>query len=98
MTYYVPRGGLPPQTALTTDRATFTEAYAVIPARTLSDITASLPARLGRAPGCGCWPGRCAASPRRSASTSSRSRPAAAPTSPRSTRRPRACCSWSTAR
>jgi (S)-ureidoglycine aminohydrolase len=41
MTYYVPRGGLPPQTALTTDRATFTEAYAVIPARTLSDITAS---------------------------------------------------------
>jgi (S)-ureidoglycine aminohydrolase len=41
MTYYVPRGGLPPQTALTTDRAVFTEAYAVIPARTLSDITAS---------------------------------------------------------
>jgi (S)-ureidoglycine aminohydrolase len=41
MSYHVPRGGLPPQTALTTDRATFTEAYAVIPARTLSDITAS---------------------------------------------------------
>ena len=41
MSYYVPRGGLPPQTALTTDRAIFTEAYAVIPARTLSDITAS---------------------------------------------------------
>ncbi len=41
MTYYVPRGGLPPQSALTTDRARFTEAYAVIPARTLSDITAS---------------------------------------------------------
>src|SRR5690242_5616326 len=39
--YHVPRGGLPPQTALTTDRARFTEAYAVIPARTLSDITAS---------------------------------------------------------
>jgi (S)-ureidoglycine aminohydrolase len=39
--YYVPRGGLPPQTALTTDRARFTEAYAVLPARTLSDITAS---------------------------------------------------------
>src|SRR3954447_8388532 len=39
--YYVPKGGLPPQTALTTDRARFTEAYAVIPARTLSDITAS---------------------------------------------------------
>ncbi|MDZ5621823.1 bifunctional allantoicase/(S)-ureidoglycine aminohydrolase [Nocardioides sp. HM23] len=41
MTYHVPQGGLPPQTALTTDRARFTEAYAVIPARTLSDITAS---------------------------------------------------------
>lgn len=39
--YYRPRGGLPPQSALTTDRARFTEAYAVIPARTLSDITAS---------------------------------------------------------
>ena len=41
MTYPVPRGGLPPQTALTTDRARFTDAYAVIPARTQSDITAS---------------------------------------------------------
>ena len=41
MSYHVPKGGLPPQTALTTDRARFTEAYAVIPARTLSDITAS---------------------------------------------------------
>ena len=41
MSYHVPRGGLPPQTALTTDRARFTEAYAIIPARTLSDITAS---------------------------------------------------------
>ena len=41
MGYHVPRGGLPPQTDLTTDRAVFTEAYAVIPSRTLSDITAS---------------------------------------------------------
>jgi (S)-ureidoglycine aminohydrolase len=44
VTYHVPRGGLPPQTALTTGgagRARFTEAYAVIPARTQSDITAS---------------------------------------------------------
>jgi len=41
MSYHVPKGGLPPQTALTTDRARLTEAYAVIPARTLSDITAS---------------------------------------------------------
>jgi (S)-ureidoglycine aminohydrolase len=39
--YHVPRGGLPAQTELTTDRAVFTEAYAFIPARTLSDITAS---------------------------------------------------------
>ncbi|TCP56807.1 (S)-ureidoglycine aminohydrolase [Tamaricihabitans halophyticus] len=42
MGYYVPRGGLPAQTALTTDRARFTESYAVLPARTMSDITASL--------------------------------------------------------
>jgi (S)-ureidoglycine aminohydrolase len=41
MSYHVARGGLPPQTALTTDRAVFTTAYAVIPGRTLSDITAS---------------------------------------------------------
>lgn len=44
MTYYVPRGGLPGQTELTTGqsgRAVFTEAYAVIPRGTLSDITAS---------------------------------------------------------
>ena len=41
MTYHVPEGGLPPQTALTTDRARFTEAYAVVPRRTQSDITAS---------------------------------------------------------
>ena len=41
MRYHVPSGGLPPQTALTTDRARFTEAYAVLPARTMSDITAS---------------------------------------------------------
>jgi (S)-ureidoglycine aminohydrolase len=42
MTYYVPRGGLPGQDELTTDRAVVTDAYAVIPRRTLSDITASL--------------------------------------------------------
>ncbi|GAA6526939.1 bifunctional allantoicase/(S)-ureidoglycine aminohydrolase [Intrasporangium sp. DVR] len=40
--YHASVGGLPTQTDLTTDRATFTEAYAVIPGRTLSDITASL--------------------------------------------------------
>ncbi|MCB2093240.1 MAG: (S)-ureidoglycine aminohydrolase [Rhodobacteraceae bacterium] len=40
--YYKPLGGLPPQTQLLTDRAVFTEAYAVIPKGTLSDIVASL--------------------------------------------------------
>ena len=30
-TYYAPQGGLPPQSALLTDRAVFTEAYAVSP-------------------------------------------------------------------
>ncbi len=39
--YYAPRGGLPPQTDLITDRAVFTEAYAVIPKREFSDIVAS---------------------------------------------------------
>src|SRR5690606_21919799 len=42
MSYYVPRGGLPPQTELTTERAVFTEAYAVLPRRTMSDITTSV--------------------------------------------------------
>src|SRR5699024_7966078 len=41
MTYHAPRGGLPPQTELTTDRTVFTEAYAVLTARTMSDITDS---------------------------------------------------------
>ena len=39
--YYSPEGGLPPQTQLLTDRAMFTEAYAVIPKGTLSDIVTS---------------------------------------------------------
>ena len=43
-TYYSPKGGLPPQTQLLTDRAVFTDAYAVIPKGTFSDIvTSSLP-------------------------------------------------------
>ncbi|KAG5993408.1 hypothetical protein E4U54_003363 [Claviceps lovelessii] len=41
-TYYAPSGGLPPQTQLLTDRAMFTEAYAVIPKGTFSDIVTSL--------------------------------------------------------
>ena len=39
--YYAPHGGLPPQTDLITDRAIFTDAYAVIPRREFSDIVAS---------------------------------------------------------
>ncbi len=39
--YYAPKGGLPPQTQLTTDRAVFTEAYAVLPRGTMTDIVAS---------------------------------------------------------
>lgn len=39
--YYAPKGGLPPQTQLLTDRAMFTEAYAVIPKGTYSDIVTS---------------------------------------------------------
>ncbi len=39
--YYAPQGGLPPQTQLLTDRAMFTEAYAVVPKGTFSDIVTS---------------------------------------------------------
>ena len=40
--YYAPKGGLPPQTQLTTNRAVFTEAYAVLPRGTMTDIVTSL--------------------------------------------------------
>ena len=40
-TYFAQPGGHPPQTALLTDRAVFTEAYAVIPRGTMRDITTS---------------------------------------------------------
>lgn len=40
-TYYSPSGGLAPQTALTTDRSMFREAYAVIPRSTNADIVTS---------------------------------------------------------
>ena len=39
--YYAPTGGLPPQTQLLTDRAMFTEAYAVIPKGVMTDIVTS---------------------------------------------------------
>ncbi len=39
--YYAPTGGLPPQSALHTGRAVFTEAYAVIPKGVMSDIVTS---------------------------------------------------------
>ena len=43
-TYYVPRGGLPGQSELTTGRAVFTESYAVIPKGVMRDIvTSNLP-------------------------------------------------------
>ena len=43
-TYFAPTGGLPPQQELLTDRAMFTEAYAVIPKGTMRDIvTSNLP-------------------------------------------------------
>lgn len=42
--YYVPQGGLPPQSQLMTDRAVFTQAFAIIPKGVLSDIvTTALP-------------------------------------------------------
>ncbi|MEM1161896.1 MAG: bifunctional allantoicase/(S)-ureidoglycine aminohydrolase [Pseudomonadota bacterium] len=41
MSYANPPGGLPPQNALMTGRAVFTEAYAVLPKGTMRDITAS---------------------------------------------------------
>jgi (S)-ureidoglycine aminohydrolase len=41
-TYARPPGGLPPQTQLTTDRARFTQAYAVLPRGTMTDIVTSL--------------------------------------------------------
>lgn len=39
--YYAPKGGHPGQTQLLTDRAVFTEAYAVIPKGTMQDIVTS---------------------------------------------------------
>ncbi len=42
--YYAPHGGLPGQRQLTTDRAVFTESYAVLPKGVMSDIvTSNLP-------------------------------------------------------
>ena len=41
-TYAAPRDGLPPQTALHTGRAVFTEAYAVIPRGVMTEIVTSL--------------------------------------------------------
>ena len=39
--YYAPQGGLPAQSQIMTDRAMFTDAYAVIPKGTFSDIVTS---------------------------------------------------------
>ena len=93
-----PSGGLPPQTDA--DHRPGGLHRGVRRASRAARCATSSPAgcRTGTTPGSGCSPGRCPASPRPSASTSSRSRPAAAPTGPRTTRRPRRCCSSSTAR
>ena len=40
-TYYAPKGGMPAQTDLLTDRAVFTDAYAVLPKGVLRDIVTS---------------------------------------------------------
>ncbi|WP_201276934.1 bifunctional allantoicase/(S)-ureidoglycine aminohydrolase [Microbulbifer sp. ALW1] len=40
-TYYAPKGGHPPQTQLLSDRAVFTDAYAVIPKGVMRDIVTS---------------------------------------------------------
>ena len=46
--YYAPKGGLPPQTALMTGRAVFTDAYCFIPKGCFSDIvTSNLPGWTG---------------------------------------------------
>ncbi len=50
--YHSPVGGLPGQSQLMTGRAIFTEAYAVLPAGTMRDITAS---RLPLWTGTRCW-------------------------------------------
>jgi len=39
--YYAPQGGLPGQRELLSDRAVFTEAYAVIPKGVMRDIVTS---------------------------------------------------------
>ena len=39
--YYAPQGGLPAQSQILTDRAMFTDSYAVIPKGTFSDIVTS---------------------------------------------------------
>lgn len=41
VSYYAPPGGHPPQTQLLTDRAMFTEAYAILPKGVLQDIVTS---------------------------------------------------------
>lgn len=39
--YHIPKGGLPPQSQITTDRAVFTDSYAVIPKGVMTDIVTS---------------------------------------------------------
>ena len=48
--YYAPKGGHPGQDQLLTDRAIFTDAYAVIPKGTMRDIVTKLFTVLGQDP------------------------------------------------
>ena len=56
-TYYAPHGGHPAQTQLLSDRAVFTEAYAVIPKGVMRDIVTSPDVASGwsAAPKCQVW-------------------------------------------
>ena len=64
--YYTPKGGLPPQTQLMTQRAVFTDAYAVIPKGCFSDIVTSLLPGWTRLP---CWKFRKSSASLRSAAS-----------------------------
>ena len=55
--YFAPHGGHPDQKTLLSDRAVFTEAYAVLPRGTMRDIVTSF-LRSGRVRGCGSSRGR----------------------------------------
>ena len=95
-TYYAPHGGHPGQDQLLTDRAVFTDAYAVIPKGTMRDIVTSFLPHWDKTR---LWvlarPMTGFAETFRN--TSWRSAPAAALIYPKQTLRPKQCCLWSKA-